>query len=79
MGYHGLSRQSEGSGIGLSIVKELVKIHGGTIRADSLVGKETKIVFNLSKSLKPSVGFASSLNHNSLDKTRLKMEFSDVE
>lgn len=79
VGYHGLSRQSEGSGIGLSIVKELVKIHGGTIRADSLVGKETKIVFNLSKSLKPSVGFASSLNHNSLDKTRLKMEFSDVE
>ena len=79
VGYHGLSRQSEGSGIGLSIVKELVKIHGGTIRADSLVGKGTKIVFNLSKSLKPSVGFASSLNHNSLDKPRLKMEFSDVE
>ncbi|HET8701535.1 MAG TPA: GAF domain-containing protein, partial [Nitrococcus sp.] len=35
------SRTYEGSGIGLSLVQELVKLHGGTLRTESAVGQGT--------------------------------------
>ncbi|HET6575809.1 MAG TPA: ATP-binding protein [Fimbriiglobus sp.] len=37
-------RTHEGSGIGLALVQELVKLHGGTIRAESTLGKGTTFV-----------------------------------
>jgi signal transduction histidine kinase/HPt (histidine-containing phosphotransfer) domain-containing protein len=38
------SRTHEGTGIGLSLVQELVKVHGGSIRVDSEVGRGTCFV-----------------------------------
>ena len=42
-----LTRKCEGSGIGLSLVKSLVELHGGNIEATSEVGKGTKLTFEL--------------------------------
>ena len=35
------ARSHEGSGIGLALIQELVRLHGGAVRADSVVGKGT--------------------------------------
>jgi two-component system phosphate regulon sensor histidine kinase PhoR len=39
----GRSRESGGTGLGLAIVKHLVEAHGGSVRADSVVGSGTTI------------------------------------
>ncbi|GAA4966098.1 SpoIIE family protein phosphatase [Actinoplanes utahensis] len=41
------SRSNEGSGIGLALVQELVGLHGGTITADSTVGRGTTFTIRL--------------------------------
>src|SRR6202012_5434098 len=38
------ARSTEGSGIGLALVKELVGLHGGTITADSREGAGTQFI-----------------------------------
>ncbi|WP_246599314.1 sensor histidine kinase [Clostridium lacusfryxellense] len=42
-----LSRNTEGTGIGLSLVKSLVKLHGGGIYAQSEYGKGSKFIITL--------------------------------
>jgi PAS domain S-box-containing protein len=41
------SRSFEGSGIGLALVHELVKMHGGTVRVESEVGKGSRFIVSL--------------------------------
>ncbi|BEL02886.1 SpoIIE family protein phosphatase [Actinoplanes sichuanensis] len=41
------SRSNEGSGIGLALVRELVGLHGGTITAESTVGRGTTFTIRL--------------------------------
>ena len=41
------SRSFEGSGIGLALVQELVKLHGGTIAVESAVGRGTTFTLRL--------------------------------
>jgi len=59
------SRSFEGSGIGLALVQELVKLHGGSLVAESEVGKGS--------SFKVSIPFASDRPPGSLDS-----EFANV-
>ncbi|MGA9737635.1 MAG: response regulator [Candidatus Sulfotelmatobacter sp.] len=41
------SRTHEGSGIGLALVLELVKLHGGTVRVESVAGKGSTFIVSL--------------------------------
>ncbi|NJB08043.1 two-component sensor histidine kinase, partial [Clostridioides difficile] len=69
-----LSRNTEGSGIGLAIVKNLVSLHGGDIEVVSEVNKGTEFLISL-----PMKGFSSE--HYTEDKRiyniqeKIKIEF----
>ncbi len=41
------SRTHEGSGIGLSLVRDLVKLHSGSVRVESELGKGTRFIVTL--------------------------------
>ncbi|OHD64903.1 MAG: hypothetical protein A2176_04685 [Spirochaetes bacterium RBG_13_51_14] len=43
------TRTSEGTGLGLSLAKEIVELHGGSIRAESAPGKGSRFIVNIKK------------------------------
>lgn len=69
--------ENEGSGIGLDLVNNLVKLHGGNIVVDSEVGKGSEFVVTLPK-ISASID-QKSYRALSYDKVQqLEMEFSDI-
>jgi signal transduction histidine kinase len=75
-----LARNHEGSGIGLSIVKSLVELHGGKISVHSKYGKGTEfiIVFPVIAQPKES-GICGVIEAESQERIeRMHIEFSDI-
>ncbi|MCM0649201.1 MEDS domain-containing protein [Clostridium swellfunianum] len=73
-----LTRSHEGSGIGLSIVKSLVELHGGTIRVQSEYGKGTEFIIELPVNI---VDEYEDVNTNSIQGEnfeKISVEFSDI-
>lgn len=74
-----LTRENEGSGIGLSIVKSLVEIHGGEIQVESEYGKGSKFSVKLPVKQENHQPFEENIDRN-LNKYlyMASVEFSDV-
>lgn len=67
------SRTHEGSGIGLALVQELIKLHGGSIRVESTVDQGTTFIvsipFGKDHLAKEQIGSARSLSSTALGPT----------
>lgn len=74
-----LTRQSEGSGIGLNVVKSLVEMHGGNIHLESCPGQGSEFIIKLpfNNSLKPNKDTNDS-NKSSSVIQKIEVEFSDI-
>lgn len=76
-----LTKEQEGSGIGLSLVKSLVNMHGGTIFAESEYGRGSKFIVQLPvKILDPEENTVTNMNNftKQAQIERLSIEFSDI-
>lgn len=77
-----LSRRSEGSGIGLSLVKSLVEMQGGTIEVKSKLGEGSEFIIELPAILVEEKGDSRSeaAYESSYSKyvERVQIEFSDI-
>ena len=70
-----LSKRTEGCGLGLSLVKSMIELHGGSIWVDSKAGIGTKFSFELPARI---ISFADLHQRLSADITdRICYEFSD--
>ena len=70
-----LSRQNEGSGIGLSVVKYFVELHKGTITVDSKFGEGAKFIVKLP--INEGVTETEEVDINNIAK-KVRMELSDI-
>jgi signal transduction histidine kinase len=76
-----LTRKCEGSGIGLSIVKPYVEMHGGKIWVESEYGIETKFFIQLPARILPDDDKHKSDSHRGSSSSiseRINIEFSDI-
>jgi len=72
-----LSRNAEGTGIGLSLVKSIVELHGGSIYVDSEFGKGSKFTVKLPSIMVLHENMLYSSNVRSIDEN-IRVELSDV-
>ena len=76
-----LRKRSEGSGIGLSIVKDLINIQGGIIDVKSEFGVGSEFTVKLPVSILSNEDHLNKLDYNEVFNgmiTRMNIEFSDI-
>ena len=74
-----LNRKCEGSGIGLSIVKNLVHMHGGKIDVNSELGKGSEFIFTIPIKLREENNKENyDIDRKSKHVERCNIEFSDI-
>ncbi|MGL5315201.1 MAG: PAS domain-containing sensor histidine kinase [Peptostreptococcaceae bacterium] len=72
-------KEREGSGIGLSLVKSLVEIQGGSIDVNSKVGEGSEFIITLPDILVNEDDEGADNYHNlTINKNRLNIELSDI-
>ncbi|WP_296648299.1 PAS domain S-box protein [Romboutsia sp. 13368] len=73
-----LSRRCEGSGIGLSIVKSIVEMHGGKIEVFSEIGKGTEFIFNIPIKILEEKNVILNCDNKYYHVEKCNIEFSDI-
>lgn len=73
-----LSRKSEGSGIGLSLVKALVELHRGSIHIESEEGQGTTFIVEIPAEIVENENLGGEHNSNTELKNKVILEFSDI-
>jgi methyl-accepting chemotaxis protein len=73
-----LSRNSEGTGIGLSLLKSIVELHGGNISVESEVGKGSIFTVELPARTIENAEAAENTNYLFNKIEMLNIEFSDI-
>ncbi|MGD9568228.1 MAG: ATP-binding protein [Sedimentibacter sp.] len=73
-----LSRNAEGTGIGLSLVKKLVELHGGNISVESEVGKGSLFRVELPAKTIENPEFDEKINYVNNRIEMVNIEFSDI-
>lgn len=73
-----LSRHREGSGIGLSLVKTIVEMHGGTIKISSVEGEGTEITIELPVQIVEDEIASDNLVIHRSNVEKINVEFSDI-
>lgn len=73
-----LTRDHEGSGIGLSLVKSLVEMHGGTINVISKEGIGSEFIIEMPVGEDLSYNLEESAAAEGVNIERIKVEFSDI-
>lgn len=74
-----LARNNQGSGIGLSLVKSLVELHGGQIYLKSQWGVGSEFIIELPSRIVEEENFAYKCRDMGQDKVeRINIEFSDI-
>lgn len=74
-------KRSEGSGIGLSIVKDLIRIQDGIIEVKSEVGVGSEFTIKLPVTIVNNESYLNKLDYNEVSNgmmTRMNIEFSDI-
>jgi signal transduction histidine kinase len=73
-----LSRNAEGSGIGLCLVKSIVELHGGRVNLESELGKGSKFTIELpSRTLSVPCDTIGN-KHITSEHQTINIEFSDI-
>ncbi|MCX7748778.1 MAG: PAS domain-containing sensor histidine kinase [Clostridia bacterium] len=73
-----LTRECEGSGIGLCLVKSLVEMHKGKIRVNSSLGMGSEFIIELPAEKLPDEFDSSVSNVEKAYVERIRVEFSDI-
>lgn len=73
-----LTRDAEGSGIGLCLVKSLVEMQDGKIEVKSELGVGSEFIIKLPVKINESVGFVNNSQSLNDNVEKIKIEFSDI-
>lgn len=73
-----LSRNAEGSGIGLALVKSLVEMHGGEIRVESMLGEGSTFKIILPARLIDETENKNFIMFMDNKSEKINIEFSDI-